>query len=129
MPDLENSLMNPNQLRHFGVEVQDNPFHRDPMVIRKDDEDDGNGFEACLKTQGTVIYLDTWTPTDSDLREFPHVQLTSSAEWNPNDIALPGQSAADIQETESRNVSKVDLNSRRMIDSSYGDPHSQAMKI
>jgi len=101
MPDLENSLMNPNQLRHFGVEVQDNPFHRDPMVIRKDDEDDGNGFVACLKTQGTVIYFNTWTPTDSDLREFPHIQLTSSAEWNPNDIAFPGQSDADIQEIES----------------------------
>ena len=129
MPDLENSLMNPNQLRHFGVEVQDNPFHQDPMVIRKDDEDDGNGFVACLKTQGTVIYFNTWTPTDSDLREFPHIQLTSSAEWNPNDIVFPGQSDADIQEIESRNVSKVDLDSRRRIDSSYGDPYSQAMKI
>ena len=39
LPDMENSLMNPNQLRHFGIEVQDNPYHRDPMIIRKDDDE------------------------------------------------------------------------------------------
>ena len=26
MPELHNSLMNPNQLRDYGVEVQDNPY-------------------------------------------------------------------------------------------------------
>ena len=33
MPDMEHSLMNPNQLCHFGIEVQDNLYHQDPMVI------------------------------------------------------------------------------------------------
>ena len=33
IPELKHSLMNPNQLRHFGVMVQDNPFSNSPMVI------------------------------------------------------------------------------------------------
>ena len=31
--ELENSLMNPNQLRNFSLEVQDNPFSFRPMVV------------------------------------------------------------------------------------------------
>ena len=38
--------MNPNQLRSYGVEVQDNPFSSHPMVVEKSgDEQD---FVACL---------------------------------------------------------------------------------
>ena len=62
IPELENSLMNPNQLRHFGIEVQDNPFHKDPMIIRK--EDDSGIFVACLKSSGSNIFIDTWTPSE-----------------------------------------------------------------
>ena len=59
MPELEASLMNPNQLRHYGIEVQDNPYHpSDPIVIRKEDADEGD-FVACLKSQGMDINLDT----------------------------------------------------------------------
>ena len=67
--------MNPNQLRHFGIEVQDNPYSSSPMVVKKDDKEDD--FVACLKSMGTNIYLDTWTPTDADLQEYPHIVLTS----------------------------------------------------
>ena len=67
MPELHNSLMNPNQLRDFGIEVQDNPYSSEPMVIRKDDNEEG--FVACLRSQGTNIFIETWTPTDRDLFE------------------------------------------------------------
>ena len=66
IPELEHSLMNPNQLRHFGVTVQDNPYSNSPMVIQKDTNDEE--FVACLKSTGTNIYIDTWTPTDRDLQ-------------------------------------------------------------
>ena len=33
MPELENSLMNPNQLRNYGINVQDNPNISRPMVV------------------------------------------------------------------------------------------------
>ena len=36
-------------------------------------EDDNleEDFVACLKSQGTNIYIDTWTPADKDLQEYP----------------------------------------------------------
>ena len=39
IPELEHSLMNPNQLRHFSVTVQDNPYSNSPMVIQKNNND------------------------------------------------------------------------------------------
>ena len=39
MPELELSLMNPNQLRGYGIEVQDNPCSSDPMVVEKSGDD------------------------------------------------------------------------------------------
>jgi hypothetical protein len=37
MPTLDHSLFNPNQLRHFGSMVQDNPYDSQPMVIQNPD--------------------------------------------------------------------------------------------
>ena len=59
IPELEHSLMNPNQLRNYGVEVQDNPFSSDPMVVQKSGDD--QDFVACLRSEGTNIFIDTWT--------------------------------------------------------------------
>ena len=67
MPNLQCSLMNPNQLRDYGVKVQDNPYHKDPMLIRCDSDNYHDGFVACLRTDGTTIYIDTWTTRNSDV--------------------------------------------------------------
>ena len=77
MPDMSHSLCNPNQLRHFGVQIQDNPYSNEPMHMRKEDED--GTFVACFKSQGTCIFLETWTPTDGDLQSYPHIVISSSA--------------------------------------------------
>ena len=128
IPELENSLCNPNQLRDYGIEVQDNPYAREPMFIRKDDEDEK--FVGCLKSSGTNIFMDTWTPTDSDLSEYPHIVLTSSEPWNPYLVRFPGISELDVQEIEGRNVSVVGTDFREgMADSAYGDPYHEAIRI
>ena len=49
--------MNPNQLRDYGVDVDDNPYHGDSMLIREISEH--GDFVAGFKSDGTVIYLDT----------------------------------------------------------------------
>ena len=106
IPELESSLMNPNQLRHYGVTVQDNPFSPQPMVIQKEFDEDN--FVGCLKSSGTNIYLDTWTPTDQDLQECHHIVLTSPRQWDPHKIKFPGISNMEIAELEEKNVSKVE---------------------
>ena len=74
MPTLTHSLFNPNQLRHFGTRVQDNPYDTQPMSISTGDE----SFTACLKSKGTDIYLTTWAPKQQDLESYPHIVLCSS---------------------------------------------------
>ena len=45
MPDMEHTLINMNQGRHFGAKVPDKPYHDDcPMLIESTDGE----FFACL---------------------------------------------------------------------------------
>ena len=133
MPEMEASLMNPNQLRHYGVEIQDNPYNSHPMLIRKEDSDEGD-FVACLKSQGTNIYIDTWTPTDKDLQEYPQVVLTSPRPWDPYKVKFPGISEVEMSEIEDRNISGVGLRSRRdrayaLSGIEFGDGYSRPIRI
>eukprot|EP00980_Cylindrotheca_fusiformis_P022509 scaffold9381_cov163-Cylindrotheca_fusiformis.AAC.1 len=127
MPDMENSLMNPNQLREFGITVQDNPYDVNPMVIRKDEDENGNGFVACLKSEGTNIFVDTWTPTDRDLEEYRHMVLTASSPWDPHAIDFPASDHYTVNELEGMNVAAVETSSIYYRDDieSYGDPYCE----
>ena len=82
---LDHSLINPNQLRHFGLDVEDNPY-RSGMGIRFDDELDGIPFTS----EGATILFDTRTPTSDELETCRHVQLTSQHPWDPRDVCFPG---------------------------------------
>ena len=82
---LEPSLFNPNQLRHFGVDVWDNaydPHH--PLSI----ECHNDNMTTPLSTKGTKVYFTTQFPTDEELNHCHHIQLTSLREWNPKSIKL-----------------------------------------
>ena len=57
MPDMDHSLLNPNQLRHFGLDVEDNPYCGRQMMIKKGVPDQDEDFVAILKSQVTVIYI------------------------------------------------------------------------
>ena len=78
MPSLDHSLWNPNQMRNYGIEVIDNPCGDEPMSISSSDEQ----MIACLQHEGTTIFLDTWTPTETDLSLYPHIILTSPHRWD-----------------------------------------------
>ena len=86
IPAMRHILINPNLFRHFGEKVKDNPYHEDyPMSIESPDGE----FAACLLSVGTVMFLDTWFPTWSDLESYPHIYLTSCQHWNPQKIEFP----------------------------------------
>ena len=127
MPEMQNSLMNPNQLRHYGVVVQDNPYNEDPMVIRTNDSDDE--FVACLKLEGTTIFIDTWTPTDRDLANYPHVIMSWSAHWNPQEVQFPGLAQTEIEEIESRGIVMVETNSGMEAITEFDDSYHQSLRI
>ena len=82
---LDHSLINPNQLRQFGIVVQDNPFSADETHIATEDE----SLFIPLTSQGTTIFMNTRTPTDQELQECPHIEFTSRSPWNPHDVRFP----------------------------------------
>ena len=68
----DHTLINPNQLRHFNTEVQENPYHATyPMSITIPNGE----FMACLQSQGGILFLNTWQPTETHLRSLPHIVL------------------------------------------------------
>lgn len=103
MENLDHSLVNPNQLRHFESEVQDNPYSDEPMSITSPDGE----FVACLLSQGTTIHFDTWRPSQSDLERFPHIVLSSPEPWDPSQIQFPGTNYSEREEMELRNIKSV----------------------
>lgn len=103
MPHLNHTLINPNQLRDYGVEVQDNPYASEPMKIKSKNEE----FTACLKSKGATIYFDSWLPSNNDLASFPHIILSSHQEWDQSNIAFPNATDSGIYDIESRNVSEI----------------------
>ena len=57
---MKHTLINPNQLRHYGVKVQDNPCSNEPMHIMTED----SNFILELKMRGATIFADTYTPSE-----------------------------------------------------------------
>ena len=93
---LTHSQINPNQLRAFGTEVQDNPFSNERLSIQPASHD----IAIALQTLGTIIYANTRAPTDQELGQHPHIVLSSTADWDPHHVRFPSH---DVEE-ESRST-------------------------
>ena len=83
---MPHSLLNPNQLRHFGTKVQDDPTSDHPLSIIAED----NEFCMELDMEGTIIFANTHTPTESELQACPHITLSSPHPWDPHTVTFPG---------------------------------------
>ena len=81
---LDHSLINPNQVRSYGIDFWDNPFDRE----RGCQIDIDNDTFIPLSSIGTKICFDTRSPTPEELRTCAHIQLTSTVEWNPSQVSL-----------------------------------------
>ena len=68
---LDHTLVNPNQLRHYGITVQDNPACDKPLYFMTEDSE----FSMEIKRKGTIIYSDTFTPSAKELNDNPIVRI------------------------------------------------------
>ena len=85
---MNHSLINPNQLRSYGVTVHDNPYERDPsraIGIEIDDND-----RLPFHSQGSMVFFNTRYPDDDEMETNPHVVLTSNTRWDPQGLIMPG---------------------------------------
>ena len=102
---LDHTLVNPNQLRAYGVSVQDNPFDTKPLSITTNDA------SVKLYSEGTIICGDTRTPTESELSQLPWLILTSLHDLDPHNICFPscsGPSSDNISIESNHSILAVD---------------------
>ena len=76
--------MNPNQVRHNGIDFWDNPY--DPMH-ELSIEADGD-VHIPLTYQGTKLFFNTRSPTEDELQSCIHISMTSDMPWNPGEVHL-----------------------------------------
>ena len=79
---LDVTLVNPNQLRHYGIHVQDDPSSNRPLSIITEDAE----FAMPLSREGTIIFATTHTPSQKELEQCPHIILSSHHTWTPGDV-------------------------------------------
>ena len=104
--EMQHTLINPNQCRHFGSEIQDNPYDADkPMAISIPYSE----FTACLQSEGTIIFLDTWYPFQKYLEAHPHIDMTSRHHCNTHQIQFPQNKYGVQEEIEGQNLSDTSI--------------------
>ena len=81
---LHHTLVNSNQLLHYGVRVQDNPMSESPLSIITEDGD----FSMELLMEGNIIFDNTHTTSDKKLREYPHINLRYPHPWDPMKVSF-----------------------------------------
>ena len=90
---MDHSLINPNQLRLYGVTVQDNPLCCSPLYMITEDGD----FVLPLDMKGKNVMANTRMPTTEELHYCKHITLSSHHPWDPYRVRFP-ESSRTVQE-------------------------------
>lgn len=85
---MEHTLLNPNQVRHYGNKVQDDPTSDSPMYIMTYDA----SFSMELEMLGTIVFANTYTPSSQELQGCPHIVLSSARRWDPVNVSFKRKS-------------------------------------
>ena len=81
---LDHTLINPNQVRSYGIPFWDNPF--DPTRSLSIDVTDD--LQIPMRTVGTKLLFTTRVPTVNELATCEHIHMTSALPWNPAEVVM-----------------------------------------
>ena len=112
---LDHSLINPNNLRHYGVQFWDNPYDMDhPLSIEVSNE-----VTIPLMTRGTKVLFRTFKPSQAQLEACPKIQINIADPWNPMEIKMGELSTCTCVP-----FCMSSLNSDHKVTRKYRDPGS-----
>ena len=103
---MEESLVNPNQIRSYGLYLNDNPFEPGELLGIHDYD---TGISIPFVVQNGVVSFKTRTPTEKEIKECRHVELTSDAEWNPSSMDTRTADAKANRERIMSSIMRTDL--------------------
>jgi hypothetical protein len=102
--NLTNSLINPNQCRSFGIDICDDPFDSNRTIGIIDTLTD---FTIPMEFGRSFVYFKSQAPTMEEIRDNPHIEMTSDFPWDP---ATVGQHPLSREEEEQwKIVAKVQI--------------------
>ncbi len=97
MPDMDHSLINPNQIRDFGIDLFDNPYDNERKfgIMHED------SF-IPFQTAGATVFFDTFKPTQEQLDDPTNEKIIltapdSTKEWDPHSVNMSRIRAHTIQ--------------------------------
>jgi len=104
---MKNSLINPNQVRAFGISLCDDPTdpHRHLGMTIQDNL-------IPFTMAGSTCHFTTRTPTNWELENCPQIELTSDMEWNPNQVHF-SQDVGDGSQDFGLGIASYDTKHRR----------------
>ena len=110
---MDKNLINPNQCRHYGVSLCDDPTdpHR-PLAIRKE------RFSIPMEMFNSSCGFLSRRPTLEELESCPRVTLSDTESWNPERVSFQVSSLKGVQRTQhdwSWEHSKLDLPLNRLV--------------
>ena len=106
---LDHSLINPNQIRHYGIPVSDDPYDSGrPFGM------DHNELFLPFETSGSAVHFISHVPSESEMQSCPKIVLTDGVlEWDPKNVVMsPNRPYGDPIEVDVRKVKTE--NQRRM---------------
>ena len=102
---MEHTLLSSNQVRANDVTLWEHPcnsYHGLSIYNPSSDH------PVPLHMDGIVCFTETCAPTDEEIRDFPHVELTSSVEWKPSEATYNLHSLGEGYVGKRRKVSFAD---------------------
>ena len=106
---LDHSLINPNQVRHYGINFWENPYDKE-RGLRIELED---SIDVILRTKVTKVLFDTKSLSDAELRDCLQLQITSRNEWNPATVSLNEMTTGIHNNRPSMRISELKVSTNR----------------
>jgi hypothetical protein len=90
---IENTLLCPYQLRHFGIDVDDVPMHLAPKTkpSRHSIICSEENFDMSLSLRAVISYFHSRTPTQHKIKTCRWVTITDQSIWDPHSEDLNSQ--------------------------------------
>ena len=99
------SLINPNQLRYYGVSVSDDPTDN----TRAFGITVTNIVHVPFKMDGTTVYFETRVPTQYELENCKTIPLTDDTVWEPSSVSIANAAVMSLD------LPFIEMSERRKI--------------
>lgn len=108
--NLAMSLINPNQIRHGGFVLSDDPTdsNRSFGIV-------GEDFHIPFEIAGTTVYFQSHVPTRWEMENCRIIELTVDAPWNPTEVligSLSGGTTASMETSAMREIHSLETQTR-----------------